>query len=91
MLSPIAHPPILLPRPHFARAVATVVRLSRAFVDAARALGARGTNRDAVEREALAELGEHMLKDIGASSWLAADAAARARDDVQIRVGGGLF
>lgn len=88
MLSPIAHPPIIVPRPYFARAAGTVAELWRAFVDAARAfrIGINTPTRNAVEREALVGLGEHVLKDIGASSWLVADSAMRKRDDFQARI-----
>lgn len=93
MLSPIAHPTTIVPRAHFARAAAAAAQLWRAFVDAARAfrIGTHTSARNAVEREALVGLGEHVLKDIGASSWLVADSAMRKRDDFQARIDIGMY
>ena len=90
MLSPIAHPPMLVPRRQFASAATAVARLWRAIVDAVRS-GTQSSARNPVEREALVGLGEHVLKDIGASSWLVADSAMRKRDDFAARIDIGMY
>ena len=88
MNSPAAH----LPKTLAARVAGSLGNAWRAIVDAASALrfGARASDADALDREALAALGEHMLKDIGASAWLDANAAACSRDDLPARIDMGL-
>jgi hypothetical protein len=90
MNSPAAHP--AMPVPLATRAAASLGHVWRALVDAARALrvGIGAPDRNVLEREALAGLDERMLKDIGASEWLVAATATRARDDLQARIDGGL-
>ena len=81
-----------MPVPHATRAAASLGHLWRALVNSVRALriGTGAPDRNALEREALAGLDERMLKDIGASEWLVANTATRARDDLQARIDGGL-
>ena len=90
MNSPCAHP--VMPVPHPTRAAASLGHLWRALVNGVRALriGTGAPDRNALEREALAGLNERMLKDIGASKWLVANTATRARDDLQARIDGGI-
>ena len=89
MNSPAAHP--AMPVPRATRMATSLGHVWRAVVDATRALlaGTGSPDRNVLEREALAGLDERMLKDIGASEWLVASAATRARDDLQARIDGG--
>jgi hypothetical protein len=88
-----AYPALHLPQPLPARLATSLGHLWRALVGGTRGprAVARVSNRDALEREALAGLGEHMLKDIGASSWLVASAVTQTRDEVQRRIDAGLY
>ena len=81
-----------MPVPVVTRGAASMRHVWRALVDAARALhvATGAPDRNVLERDALAGLDERMLKDIGASEWLVANAATRARDDLQARIDGGL-
>ncbi len=87
------HPAIVLSRPYPLRVALAIGDCWRALTGVLDSLlrTSRARNRDVIEREALAELDAHMLKDIGASHWLVADAAMRARDDLRGRIEGGLF
>ncbi|MEO8755439.1 MAG: hypothetical protein ABI624_22485 [Casimicrobiaceae bacterium] len=88
-----SHPAIVLSRPYALRVALAIEDGWRVLTDALRSLRRASLvrNRDVIEREALAGLDAHMLKDIGASQWLVADAAMRARDDLRGRVEGGLY
>ena len=88
------HHGLLVPQPRPARVVTVLGNAWRAlFVFASRtsSVAARAGDRNALERDALAGLGEHMLKDVGASSWLVANASARGRDEFERRFESGLF
>jgi uncharacterized protein YjiS (DUF1127 family) len=88
IMTPHPHAFGLLPRPPAARAAAALGHLWRALVDFLRV---RGTaDQKTRERDALADLDERMLKDIGASQWQAADAAMRSYEDLRTRISGGL-
>jgi hypothetical protein len=93
MQSHPGHPAIVLSRPYPLRAALAIGDCWRALAGALGSLWRASLvrNRDSIEREALAGLDAHMLKDIGASHWLVADAAIRARDDFRGRVEGGLY
>ena len=88
-----ACPTLHLPQSLPARLAASLGHAWRALVSGTRRARAvpRVSNRDALEREALAGLDEHMLKDIGASSWLVASAATQTRDEFQRRIDAGLY
>ena len=85
MNGPGAYPTIFLPRPHATRAAVALGYIWRALIGAAGALrrATRTPEGNALERETLEGLSEHMLKDIGAQAWLVANAATRARDAIR--------
>ena len=91
MTSPDLTPPVPLLSP--VRAAAAIGQCWRAVAEAfgAHWHATTARDRDTLEREALAGLDAYMLKDIGASQWLVADAAVRTRDDLRGRVESGLY
>ena len=76
---PSPHPQafVLLPQPPATPAPVSLPQLWRVLVDAVRAL--RAPDKAASERAALDGLSAHLLKDIGASESLVADAAVSPR------------
>jgi hypothetical protein len=88
MPMPTAHPAFSLPTLFAARTVAEAGLLARMAARVSRVLhlDRRGADRHSMERAAVAGLNERMLKDIGASPWLVAEAAARSRDVLQSRL-----
>ncbi len=88
-----ACPTLHLPQSLPARLAASLGHAWRALLAATRRPRdeARVSEQNVLERDALAGLDEHMLKDIGASSWLVANAVAGTRDEVQRRIDAGLY
>ena len=80
MPMPTAHPAFSLSTLFAARTAAALGRFAGALADAVHALRLRRDRPDryTTEREALGGLSAHMLKDIGAASWLVADAASHS-------------
>jgi hypothetical protein len=93
MQMPTAHPAFSLPAPFAVRTVAATGFFARMLAGVRRALRFDGgrADRHAMERDAVAGLNERMLKDIGASPWLVAEAAERSRDTLQSRLDAGLY
>lgn len=82
-----------MPRPRPARLAVAIGRVLRTIADALSGSTARRrrTASEFAEREALGELSEHLLKDIGAPSRLVANAATRARDARAWEFDGGFY
>jgi uncharacterized protein YjiS (DUF1127 family) len=93
MNCPTAETALPVPQTLVAGATPPIGRFWRAVMAAVCRLRSapRAADRDAPEREALAGLSEHILKDIGASSWLVANAATRARDALDASIDRRMF
>lgn len=93
MPMPIAIHPVPLPQPWVARLWARIQSATAGWAGTSRPAPAaqHRSQRARAEDEALAGLSEHMLKDIGASSRLLANAASRSRDGCAAAIDPGLF
>lgn len=79
--------PVLLSHALLAKTATTLAQTWRALhrVVRARRLEHGVADQRSLERDALANLGEQMLKDVGASPWLTARAVGSVRDDLRRR------
>ena len=93
MQMPTAYPANSLPTPFAARTVAAAGLIAWMTARVARVLRLhwRGVDRHTMERASVGGLNERMLKDIGASPWLVAEAAARSRDMLRSRLDAELY